>query len=107
MHYVACFATILAAMSLSLSPGWAEDDNPSAQAPHKEFSTWISERVSLEREQHGFHRNAHENKLAEKRGMNIPDGKYASDELTFDDTFQAPDDPEQWPLWRLWQIHTE
>ena len=44
----------------------------------------------------------HEEKLAEKRGMNIPDGKYTSDELTFDDTFQAPDDPEQWPLWRDW-----
>jgi formylglycine-generating enzyme required for sulfatase activity len=69
---------------------------------HKRFSEWIQERVELEKEQHGFHRGAHENKLAEKRGMNIPDGKYASDELTFDDIFQAPDDPELWPLWRDW-----
>jgi formylglycine-generating enzyme required for sulfatase activity len=68
----------------------------------KKFSKWINERVKLEKEQHGFHRKAHEDKLAEKRGMNIPDWKYTSDELTFDDTFQAPDDPAQWPLWRDW-----
>jgi formylglycine-generating enzyme required for sulfatase activity len=66
------------------------------------FSEWIDGRVKLEYEQHGFHRGAHENKLAEKRGMNIPDGKYSSDELTFDDIFQAPEDPELWPLWRDW-----
>ena len=68
----------------------------------KTFSKWIDERVELEKERHGFHRGAHENKLGEKRGMNIPDGKYTSDELTFDDTFQAPDDPKLWPLWRDW-----
>jgi formylglycine-generating enzyme required for sulfatase activity len=68
----------------------------------EEFSKWIDERVKLEYEQHSFHRGAHENKLVEKRGMNIPDWKYASDELTFDDLFQAPDDPELWPLWRDW-----
>jgi hypothetical protein len=66
------------------------------------FTEWIDGRVELEYEQHSFHRGAHENKLVEKRGMNIPDGKYASDELTFDDLFQAPDDPELWPLWRDW-----
>jgi formylglycine-generating enzyme required for sulfatase activity len=69
---------------------------------HKRFSEWTHERMTLEKEQHGFHRGAHEKKLAEKRGMNIPDGKYASDELTFDDLFQAPDDPELWPPWRDW-----
>jgi len=68
----------------------------------KTFSKWINERVELEKERHGFHRGAHENKLGEKRGMNIPDGQYASDELTFDDLFQAPDDSQLWPLWREW-----
>ena len=53
------------------------------------FSEWIDERVTLEKERHGFHRGAHEEKLAEKRGMNIPDGNYASDELTFDDILQS------------------
>ena len=79
-----------------------QDKGPSAQVLQKEFSEWINERVELEKEQHGFHRGAHEDKLGEKRGMNIPDGKYASDELTFDDIFQAPDDPKLWPLWRDW-----
>ena len=36
----------------------------------KIFSKWINERVELEKEQHGFHREAHEKKLSEKRGMN-------------------------------------
>jgi len=68
----------------------------------KRFSRWIEKRVELEKEQHGFHRGAHKKKLNEKRGMNIPDGRYTSDELTFDDLFQAPDDPKLWPLWRDW-----
>lgn len=79
-----------------------QDNASSAQALQNEFSAWISGRVSLEKEQHGFHRTAHKKKLGEKRGMNIPDWTYGSDELTFDDTFQAPDDPEQWPIWRDW-----
>ncbi|MHC4467595.1 MAG: formylglycine-generating enzyme family protein [Planctomycetota bacterium] len=71
-------------------------------ALQKKFYKWINERVKLEKEQHGFHREAHENKLGEKQRMNIPEGKYNSNELTFDDTFLAPDDPELWPLWRDW-----
>jgi formylglycine-generating enzyme required for sulfatase activity len=78
------------------------DEKPSAQTLQKKFSEWIGERVKLEKKQHGFHRKAHEKKLREKRGMNISDGKYTSEELTFDDTFVPPEDPELWPLWRDW-----
>jgi hypothetical protein len=78
------------------------NEKPSAQALQETFSKWMNERVALEKEQHGFHREAHEKKLSEKRGMNIPEGKYSSDELTFDDIFQAPDDPKLWPFWRDW-----
>jgi formylglycine-generating enzyme required for sulfatase activity len=90
---------LLAVTMLAVRSVRAADEDADLQ---KEFSEWINERVELEKEQHGFHRGAHEEKLAEKRGMNIPDGKYTSDELTFDDTFQAPDDPELWSLWRDW-----
>jgi len=79
-----------------------QDKTASAQTLQTKFSEWINERMALEYEQHEFHRKAHEEKLAQKRGMNIPDWKYTSDELTFDDTFQAPEDPAQWPLWRDW-----
>jgi len=34
------------------------------------FSTWINERVELKKEQHGFHRGAHEEKLAENQLTN-------------------------------------
>ncbi len=78
------------------------NENSSAQALQETFSKWMNERVELEKEQHGFHREAHAKKLSEKRGMNIPDGKYTSDELTFDDIFQVPDDPQLWPFWRDW-----
>jgi len=71
-------------------------------ALQKKFTTWIHNQRALENQQHEFHRTAHEQKLGEKRSMNIPDGPYTSDELTFDDIFQAPNDPELWPLWRNW-----
>ncbi len=77
-------------------------EKSSEHALKQKFSIWIDERVELEREQHEFHRNAHEIKLDEKRRMDIADGKYTSNDLTFDDLFQAPDDPELWPLWRGW-----
>jgi len=97
MRWFSCCVVILVLMIPAAGVG--TDGSADLQ---KRFSEWIDERVQLEKEQHGFHRGAHEEKLAEKRGMNIPDGKYASDELTFDDIFQAPDDPELWPLWRDW-----
>jgi formylglycine-generating enzyme required for sulfatase activity len=97
MRWISCCAAILVLM---FTPAAVGTDGEADQ--QEEFSKWIDERVKLEYEQHSFHRGAHENKLVEKRGMNIPDWKYASDELTFDDLFQAPDDPELWPLWRDW-----
>jgi hypothetical protein len=97
MQYLSCCVVILVLMFSAANVG--ADENAELQ---ERFSKWINERVKQEKEQHGFHREAHGEKLAEKRGMNIPDGKYTSDELTFDDTFQAPDEPEQWPLWRDW-----
>ena len=97
MRCLTCCVVILVLMAPIANVG--ADESADLQ---KRFSEWIEERVRLEKEQHGFHREAHEEKLAEKRGMNIPDGKYASDDLTFDDLFQAPDDPELWPLWRDW-----
>jgi len=97
MRCISCCVVILVLMFPSVNV--CADESADLQ---KKFSKWIDERVKLEKEQHEFHRGAHENKLAEKRGMNIPDGKYASDELTFDDIFQAPDGAELWPLWRDW-----
>ena len=91
-------SVLLSLLRLDVQAG----ENSSKQAVEKKFARWIHERVMLEQEQHGFHRGAHETKLAEKRRLNIPDGKYTSAELTFDDLFQAPDDPELWPLWRAW-----
>ena len=97
MRWFSCCVVILVLM-IPAAAVWTDESADLQQR----FSEWIDGRVKLEYEQHWFHREAHENKLAEKRGMNIPDGKYASDELTFDDLFQAPDDPQLWPLWRDW-----
>jgi len=91
-------AVLLSLLHLNINA----DDKSHEQSLQEKFSEWINERVKLEKEEHGFHRGAHEQKLAEKQGMKIPDGKYASAELTFDDLFQAPDDPKLWPLWRDW-----
>jgi len=70
--------TWLTVAVLVVSPQLAVNahENPSAQTLQQTFSKWINARVELEKEQHGSHRGAHENKLAEKRGMKIPDGKY-------------------------------
>jgi hypothetical protein len=79
-----------------------QDEASSPQALQEEFSEWMSERESLKKDQHGFHRGAHAEKLAEKRGMDIPEAKYTSEELTFDDSFLPPENPELWPIWRDW-----
>ena len=97
MRWLSCCVLIL--LLLPIAADGATDGDADLQA---RFSEWIHARVNLQKEQHGFHREAHAEKLAEKRRMHIPDGKYASDALTFDDMFQAPDDPELWPLWREW-----
>ena len=94
---IACFMVALVSM---MPVAHSEEDG--GVALQERFSKWISERIELKKDQHGFHRGAHENKLAEKRGMDIPEAQYTSEELTFDDTFVPPDDPELWPLWRDW-----
>ena len=88
-------AVMVSLLQLSVSA----DENPALQ---EKFSKFINERIELKKEQHGFHRGAHEEKLAEKRRLDIPEGKYTSEELTWDDTFVPPEDPELWPLWREW-----
>lgn len=99
------FISLMSGVGRTFAQEKTEVENQTGKSLQQKFTNWISERVKLEQEQHGFHRNAHEDKLAEKRSMNIPEGKYTSDELTFDDLFQAPDDPKLWPLWRDW-LHT-
>ena len=94
---IACFMVALVSMMPAAHP---EEDGGAAL--QDKFSQWINARLELKKEQHGFHRGAHEEKLAEKRGMDIPEAKYTSEELTFDDTFVPPEDPELWPLWRDW-----
>ena len=78
------------------------DKAPVLQDLQKKFSGWINARMELKAKQHRFHQRAHDKKLGEKRRVKISAGKYASEQLTFDDIFQAPDDPRLWPLWRDW-----
>ena len=76
MRSISCCVAILVLMFTPAAVG--TDEKADLQ---ESFSEWIDQRVKLEYEQHSFHRVAHENKLVEKRGMDIPDWKYASDEL--------------------------
>jgi len=100
MPSIRCIACFMVTMALMMPTAHPEEDGGAALQDR--FSKWINRRIALKKDQHGFHRGAHEEKLAEKRGMDIPEAKYTSEELTFDDTFVPPEDPELWPLWREW-----
>jgi formylglycine-generating enzyme required for sulfatase activity len=97
MRYLLCVMVI----AMVGGPAVAVEADRDADLQEK-FSNFINARMELKRQQHGFHRGAHAGKLAEKRRMDIPEGLYTSEELTFDDTFVPPEDPELWQLWREW-----